>query len=411
MAVNDKILFEINERMKKGKVTKKHADEIYDRFLTYEKKREENIRSKRLDAILDEEKNPRVPKITDLGKVTQHKELKNRIHEIIEVKEKRLQELKIQNELLREKQLKEACTFTPKINKYRLVAQKRDLSNPPAPKTPDSHLSDLIGATDYLHQQPAAKQSDISCVLMPKTDQLLSDITFTEMPAKSCDKRASGPNPHKKKPANQHVTPASRAEDDFERRVITVEQLYSSKRHSQHQAQKLRKKDPSKPTTTTSKSPIGELKTPSTVQQEDKENQPIQNQQTTLTRTKSKSGLYKPGPLSVCNYSSINVAQEDSSLASFEPLAGEKKPAKEAKQSKQSEASHSRQQESKSLLKSIPEKQLEALLEELMNQQPGSTAKKQTGRQGQSFVLVDGKKLYYTQEDVHKVLCQRSKDN
>ena len=414
MAVNDKILFEINERMKKGKVTKKQADEIYGRFLTYEKKREENIRSKRLDAILDEEKNPRVPKITDLGKVTQHKELQNRFHEIIEVKEKRLQEMKIQNELLRERQLKEACTFTPKINKYKLSAPKRDLSNPPAGKTAgtaNEAQPGSIAAENYLHQQQVCRRLDDPCALIPKSDQLLSDITFTEIPAKPCEKRPALALPGKKKPVNPHAAQPGRAEDDFERKVITVEQLYTSKKHSQL-AQKHKKKDASKALQAKSKSPMRDAKAQRESQLEDKENLPVDNVQQSLGRSKSRSGLHKPGPLASCNYSSINAVNEDCSLASIELQNGapvcEKKHAKEAKQSKAAEA---RQQENKSLLKNIPEKQLEALLEELMNQQPDSAGKKLGGRPGQAYVLVDGKKLYYTQEDVQKVLCQRSKDN
>ncbi len=415
MAVNDKILFEINERMKKGKVTKKQADEIYGRFLTYEKKREENIRSKRLDAILDEEKTPRVPKITDLGKVTQHKELKNRTHEIIEVKEKRLQELKIQNELLREKQLREACTFTPKINKYKLAGPKRDLSNPPPAKPPGLAFDQLAGhiaAADYLHlqQEPTNHPAD-PCALVPRPDQPLSDITFTEAPAKPCEKRPQ-PTPPKKKAGLPHPA-APRAEDDFERKVITVEQLYSSKKHSQQAAQKHRKKDAAKAQPAASKSPMRDAKQRDPPQPEDKENLPVQNLQT-LCPSKSKAALQKPGPLSVCNYSSINAAHEDASLASIELQNGvlvcSKKFPKGPKHSKQPEPAP-RPQEPRGLLKNIPEKQLEALLEELMNRQPDSQAKKPLDRQGDSFVLVDGKKLYYTQEDVLKVLCHRSKDN
>lgn len=414
MAVNEKILFEINERMKKGKVTKKQADEIYGRFLTYEKKREENIRSKRLDAILDEEKNPRVPKITDLGKVTQHKELQNRFHEIIEVKEKRLQELKIQNELLRERQLKEACTFTPKINKYKLAAPKRDLSNPPSNKAagaPNDVLPVPIAAASYLHQQQACRHLEDPCTLVPRSDQPLSDITFTEMPAKSCEKRAAPTYQGKKKPGHQHTAQPSRAEDDFERKVITVEQLYFSKKHSQL-AQKHKKKDPSKALQATSKPPTKDSKVRCEPKPEDKENQPTDNTQPGLSRSKSKTGLQKVGPLTSCNYSSINAVNEDCSLASIELQAGalvcEKKPLKDAKPAK---VADTRPLESRSLLKNIPEKQLEALLEELMNQQPQTEGKKLTGRLGQAYVLVDGKKLYYTQDDVQKVLCQRSKDN
>ena len=418
MAVNDKILFEINERMKKGKVTKKQADEIYGRFLTYEKKKEENIRSKRLDAILDEEKNPRVPKITDLGKVTQHKELKNRTHEIIEVKEKRLQEMKIQNELMREKQLKEACTFTPKINKYKLASAKRDVSNPPPGKpvaAPQDPATAPIHAADYLDLgQPHSKRPENVCALVTKAGQHLSDITFTEMPFKQCEKRTSG-HPQKKKPANAQPAPQNRAEDEFERKVITVEQLYSSKRTSQL-AQKHKKKDAGKATPVASKSPLRDSKAQRDLLAEDKENLPMHNLQASLGRSKSKAGLYKPGPLSSCNYSSINAVTEDSSMVSIEAQAGtlacEKKPAKEARPGKCADAGIIPQPENKApLLKNIPEKQLEALLEELMNQQPGSDLRKLSCKSGQSYVLVDGKKLYYTQDDVQKVLCHRNKDN
>lgn len=129
------------------KVDKKRAQQIYQRMMEAEEKRGEKIKKMQIDKLLEENDNHHVRRSSGLRKSTvmtnqpndrsktprmsksplrSMKNFHNRVEEQQREKAERLSFLKIEEAQQREEQMKEECTFKPKINKSHknLLSQK-----------------------------------------------------------------------------------------------------------------------------------------------------------------------------------------------------------------------------------------------------------------------------------------------
>ena len=98
------------------KITKTQSDALYNRMMSYE--REKNRKKERIkrESIHNDILNcTHQPKI--LRKRGRGMELVDRVNEIIELRQQKIQNIKLEEQKKFEKEMKKECTFTPTINK------------------------------------------------------------------------------------------------------------------------------------------------------------------------------------------------------------------------------------------------------------------------------------------------------
>lgn len=118
-AINDRILSQLRSQAEKQKMNKEQAQQLYDRLVQAQAKREASVGMMRVQSILKDSK-PDLSKSPSQAKRVGllHKDLSDRTTEIIENRKSRIQEMKFLRNQIQEERNKEECTFTPKINSY-----------------------------------------------------------------------------------------------------------------------------------------------------------------------------------------------------------------------------------------------------------------------------------------------------
>lgn len=146
-AINDRILSQLRSQAEKQKMNKEQAQQLYDRLVQAQAKREASVGMMRVQSIL-KDSGPSLSKSPSQAKRVSllHKDLPDRTSEIIENRKTRIQEMKFLRNQIQEEKNKEECTFTPKINSYSV---KRSTSR----KSQDNHMRhstpDLSGLTRH----------------------------------------------------------------------------------------------------------------------------------------------------------------------------------------------------------------------------------------------------------------------
>ena len=101
------------------KVSKKKSDEIYHRLRAADEKKEENISRLKLEKLIQETNECHfTPEIITKNRKAKHEKVFiERVDQILKEKKERIAQKKIEEVHLREEEMKENCTFQPKINR------------------------------------------------------------------------------------------------------------------------------------------------------------------------------------------------------------------------------------------------------------------------------------------------------
>ena len=101
------------------KVDKKKSDEIYLRLRAAEEKREENISRLKLEKLIQETNECHfTPEIITKNRKAKHEKVfLDRVDQLLKDKKEKIAQKKIEEVCLREEEMKENCTFQPKINR------------------------------------------------------------------------------------------------------------------------------------------------------------------------------------------------------------------------------------------------------------------------------------------------------
>lgn len=106
-------------RSESSRVSKKKSDEIYKRLQAAEEKREENISRMKLEKMIDEASQcqfkPEI--ITKNRKNRNEKGFHERVDQMIKEKKEKLTQMKMEEIYQKEEEMKENCTFQPRINR------------------------------------------------------------------------------------------------------------------------------------------------------------------------------------------------------------------------------------------------------------------------------------------------------
>lgn len=100
-------------------MTPKNAKKVYDRLMSYQNKKGEKLTQIKMKRLKDSRKvfthKPKINK--DNSRRT--KDLVKRMDEILDQRQQKLRNKRMENVRKKEREMKQECTFTPEINKGR----------------------------------------------------------------------------------------------------------------------------------------------------------------------------------------------------------------------------------------------------------------------------------------------------
>lgn len=101
-------------------MTPKNARKVYDRLMSYKNKKGEKLTKMKMNRLKD---NKRVfthkPHINENDGNGRTRDLVRRMDEILDQRQQKLREKRMENVRKKEKEIQKNCTFTPDINKNR----------------------------------------------------------------------------------------------------------------------------------------------------------------------------------------------------------------------------------------------------------------------------------------------------
>lgn len=222
----------------KPTISKKQSDQMYERMICMKKRRDANVHNLRMSAILDSEKNTGNPQINGRSKEKCQREIQERAKEIIDLRKKKIQQIKAATTAVQEKKIQKECTFTPKINKSRAVSRSNSTKKlTPSKKQPLQSKS------------PSKIQSKSPKISVSKSQQLLMSFDqFTMSRSRSQKRVGESPCPSPKVSKNNSRSQLKKPQpaDDFERQVISVKELTSARPVASAQVAKPPSKSPSR---------------------------------------------------------------------------------------------------------------------------------------------------------------------
>lgn len=125
--VNKELLVEYKNAQKKSKLSIQESNAIYNRLMEHQGKKKTRIAQvKKMYKTRQYSECTYQPKINKSSKkITQRKNISNRVNEILEKREKKRELMKRREQKSKEIHLMENCTFAPKINRKKKKRKKR----------------------------------------------------------------------------------------------------------------------------------------------------------------------------------------------------------------------------------------------------------------------------------------------
>ena len=241
----------MGSQKQKPTLTKRQSDEVYERLMCLQKRRDSNINNLRRSAILEAEKGAGIPKTNENGKEKCQRDIQNRANEIIELRKKRILEIRAAASQLQEEKYKKECTFVPKINKSRSISRSASRKS--------------IKPANSSNQKPPRPQPPRACDQLNRSSNIyLSFDQYTSNRSCSPVARGASKSPSRR-PASPRQLKKPQQIDDFERKIISVAELTS-------------KPKPSKSPQPSAKVEVSQAKICTVSMEEwDKENQRVEN--------------------------------------------------------------------------------------------------------------------------------------
>lgn len=214
------VLRMIAGQQNKPTLTKKQSDEVYERLMCRQKRRDSNINNLRKSAILESEKGAGTPKINELAKEKCQKEIHNRTHEIIELRKKRILEIRAAASQMKEDKYKQECTFTPQINRTRTLSRSQSKKSTKCLQPQQS-------------KSPKKSQSKSNLIASKTSDIFVSFDQYTATRDPSIGQKSQ----NSKSPARKSLSPRPMrkpTQEDYERTIISVAELTSKSKSSKN---------------------------------------------------------------------------------------------------------------------------------------------------------------------------------